>query len=188
MVITNESSDSPSTCSGVHLDLFLPKPPDRPSVGMGSLVESCIPFCSDTTWSVPILSVSLDNEIGRFEYEVWLEPPEHRLMHLKLQSSFLELIAQETFNQCVFLWQNLPQAGLAVSLPCSGGNGRSPTCSLTQFLSRFRGSLTTKTVLVAEFCLPHLLPRLRRSFINPFRHFMFNFNIESKQQQARLIP
>lgn len=200
-MISNESSDSTSTSSGVHMNLTLAEAPDRPTTRIGGAVEGFVAG-NMVGPRVPIVPIGLHDQAGLLEHEVGLEPTKHRPVHLELQPSLPKLVAKQAFDRGHVLRENLSQSRLAYLLSnfWTGKN-------LSYFLSCLSRVLMSKRVLIAkripacpsstfgpqcgsplllavfgigptfQSSLANSLSVLRCSLVNPYWHFMFNYNI-----------
>ena len=92
-----KASDRSATGLRMLNNLRLSKAPDCPARCMSRSIEPSITFKSPFFYAMPVIPISLDNELYSFEHEIGLESPEHCLVHLELQSAFLEFIAEGLF-------------------------------------------------------------------------------------------
>lgn len=195
-MVTDKSGDGSGARGSVHLDLPLSKPPDRPSLGMGDLVEGGI-ICFPVGLRMPPVPVGLDDQPSRLEHKVRLEASEHRLVHLKVETPLLELVTQKALNRGHLCGTPLMQSGLPALLsrlirPDSFAVALCNLASLSQgrlthLLSRFQRIFTSECDLAYLFArlrrgfgpktdLAHVLAGFRRPYVNSSGHFMFNYS------------
>jgi len=197
-MIPNKAGDSLSASRGVHEDFLFTEAPDRPVLDMSGLVEGIVsrfpvgPF-------MPVIAVGLDDQPSRLEDEVGLETPEHGLVHLEMQSPFLEFVMQKPLDRSHLRREMLPQTGLTSLFTPFRRTILAAIC-LTYFCSMFRRELFTKvglTHLLAHFrigplsdgSLTPLLTPFRRSLKYSLRHSMFNYSTKppySKWQSRKV--
>ena len=91
LVRAYKPSDGSSAGFGMLRDLALRESPDCPTVIVSDLVESGILCQAVRSLPMPIVTISLDDKPNRVKDKVRLPTPEHRLVHLKLEPTFLEL-------------------------------------------------------------------------------------------------
>jgi len=193
LMISNKASNGTSAGGGMHFNLPFPKAPDRPASGGSCGIEASLTF-SHVGSGVPVVPIGLDDQPCLREHEVGLEPPEHGLVHLELQSALLKLVTQESFNGGHLSRENLAQSGLPPFLRHFLSIFRvlpAAQPKLAHLLSRLRTTMQPQYILARS--LPHLrlkmgsahlLSRFRRVFITFWpRHRMFNFNTRAQGSQ-----
>ena len=205
-MISYKSSDSTGTRGGVHMDFCFTESPNRPTLGRCHTIEGLIAFLIGAIRPMPVITVGLDNEPRLLEYKVGLEPPEHHLMHLKLQAPLPEFITQKPFNSRHFdgemlaeprLKSYFPKCGVFPlferSLSQLGSNLRSPhglgvllaspwlfvtsQVYLPQVLPHLRGACLAKVVMSTKHRLAYLLSRLRRHSFTEHRLALLGPNL-----------
>lgn len=206
-MVTNKAGNSTSTSDSMHLDFSLAESPDRPPLTRGGSVE-CGIACLSIWTTMPIVTISLNDQAGLLKHEVRLEAPKHRLVHLELQPSFPELVTKKTLNRSHVSWEDKRQSGFTRPLAsfwraflsevrptyllAGFKRDRVPKSSLAHSLTAFVGVRVAKKVLVATCGLAHpfpncglteRLPHLLAGFGGVFKtlwpsHLMFNYNIK----------
>lgn len=119
-MISHKTSDSTSAGDSVHVNLAFPKAPDRPALSSGELSKCGILF-TGFGGAMPIVAIGLDDQSCILEYEVRLEAAKHRLVHLEVESPFLEFVIEKALDRSHFGRKMMAQSGLTISLSCFRG-------------------------------------------------------------------
>ncbi len=139
----------------VLFDFTLCEAPHSPACLFGMGIKSLVALDIDGTLPMPIIPISLHNELDGLEHEVGLPTAEHRPVHLEFQAALLEFIPKRLLQYRHFCRHLLAQPGLS------------------NFLTSFRRVLAAKMYLPKEFscfgrhlptqaCLAIPFPRFRR--------------------------
>lgn len=203
-MITDKASNGPSASGSVHLNFLPTKAPHRPTSNVGGIIERRVANLSIRPL-VPVISISLNDQLRLFKDEIGLEPAEHRLVHFKLQPTLLELAIQKAFDIGHFLGKCLQQPRPPLSLlnfwlaqgflhgDSPLGRGIIANQGLAYLLSSLSRNRSPETRSPLELSLPHFLSCFRRDrmpkkslayFLSRFGrragtlfdHPMFNYN------------
>jgi len=154
---SNKTSYSSSARRRIRIDNLFGETPNCPTLFLGQSIEPSV-FEFTLFRAVPIVSISLNYQTGLLKDEIGLEAPEHRTMHLKTETAFLELLSKQTFNRSISYRKFLPQSILATLFS-----------KLERVRRTFQSSFSlSSSRLIRDYpshvSLTDTLPRLRRAF------------------------
>ncbi len=116
MMVSDKFGNGSAASGRIGFNLIFREAPNCPIIQLGGFIQSLVSLLRISIESMPVIAVSLNNEIHCFKHKVRLKSAKHCFMHLKLKAVLLKLLVKGLFNRGHLGGKYLAETGLSYFL------------------------------------------------------------------------